>query len=197
MRIRSLMMVGVTLALPLAEPLPARTIFPPEGSSGGSAWDDHCPQDKFLVGFRGRYSRGKPILGAPGTINSIRIVCASLSAAGKRGVLWYGPERGGSGGDYQEFSCPSGAGVMAYDPGTKNTPRGWVIDYVDARCVSRINGARTRFRFGHDGSPAEPSNSPPFNQQCPAGESGSGINGRSNGSGVLAIGLDCAIRQPI
>jgi len=144
MRIRGLSAMIAAPSLLLAQPLSARTIFPPVGLPGGSAWDDHCPQDKFLVGFRGRYTRGSsdfPVE-APGTINSIRIICASLSAAGKRGVLWYGPERGGPGGDYQEMSCPRDAVILAYSPKRENTGRGVGIDAVGAYCVLRIADQR-------------------------------------------------------
>ncbi len=185
------------LSLLWAKPLPARTIFPPVGSLGGSAWDDHCPQNRFLVGLRGRVTPGPAdpdhVVRRPGTIKSIRIVCTSLSTTGKRGVLWYGPERGGSGGDYQEFSCPRDAVVLAYFPTQYQTSVATVI----AVCVSRLNGLKTKFQFGQNGAPASPVSSDFIalvRQKCPSGESGSVINGRSNGSGVLAIGLDCAIR---
>ena len=199
MRMRLFPAVIATIALLLGGQLPARTIFPPVGSPGGSAWDDHCPQNRFLVGLRGRFTPINPrvAMGDHGTINSIRIICASFSAAGNRGALWYGPERGSSGGDYQEFSCSKDAVIMGYNARTKDAKEGVGISSVSALCVSRNNGVRTTIGFGQLGSPARPLETyDGFRGSCPAGESGSGISGRSNGSGVRAVGLDCAIRLP-
>ena len=188
MRLSSAGMAVVSLLV--AEPLPARTIFPPIGYLHHGSWDNHCPQDKFLVGFRGRWV---------GRFRSLKIVCASISSTGARGALWYGPEHGQSGGDYQEFSCPHDSAIMGLKVSQLFYQGGFVgIDGLTGLCVSRVNGALTTFTVGAGYHTARPEISgSSYPQRCPTGESGSGINGRSTGNtGILAVGFDCAVRRP-
>jgi hypothetical protein len=179
------------LSMATAVPLSARTIFPPIGYLKHSgSWDNHCPQDKFLVGFRGRWIA---------RFRSLKIVCASISSAGGRGVLWYGPDHGQSGGDYQEFSCPRDSAIMGLKVSQLLYKGEFVgIEGLTALCVSRVSAALTTFTIGAHYNTARPEASGnSYPQRCPTGESGSGINGRSDGStGIMAVGFDCAVRRP-
>ncbi len=186
--------VAMLAVLPLlfADPLAARTIFPPIGYQGqvGTYWDQHCPSDKFLVGFR---------IWSTVAIHNIKIVCASVSAGGGRGELWYGDPMGGSGGNPQEFTCPHDAVITGFAVEARKSNDYWAprVVTIVGQCVSRTNGARTEIALGEKShAPAPAQRGSFYPHLCPTGESGSGLNGRSLQGWLGAVGLDCAVRVP-
>jgi hypothetical protein len=156
-------------------PTASAKTFPPYGARGDASFSDTCPAGQYLVGLRVR---------SGAWIDQMAISCRSLT--GNVGGPFYGPARGGNGGEPSEEHCPAGQVVNYMAFGLTAGDR--QVNHFFLECISVTEGSKGHsMRIG----PAVSTNTPPQRQPCPAGEAATGIAGRY-GKHVNAVGLICS-----
>ena len=165
--------LSVVLTLLTTIPVSAKYMWPAIGGSGDADVVDECPQGQYLVGFKGR---------SGAWIDQIQIVCSSLAASGHRvGTLFYGPNRGGTGGAPSEMTCDSGyVGTQLYFAGDRQIL--WVELFCETLNSSKTNPAFLR-GTGNEGGEIQ-------NQRCNRSEIAKGLR-IHYGKHVNALGLIC------
>lgn len=166
-------------AASLSAPAAAQeTVLTATGGQGDRAYNDNCAPGEYMVGMKG---------GHGAWVDRVGIICMPMTS---RGVLsgpvkFDHPEFGGPGGGIFNKRCRPNYFIGGFSGNLTEGPRR--VQVLRLTCVSKDEATWPRYVLVA-GSEAMPG--PTFGADCPPGQIGSGLHGRS-GKDVNSVGLIC------